>query len=572
MKITENLGEFQKFIDSDNKTGLCLEDTLKFFDIQRIFGQFESVKQSGIRVTLIMTTLLVMMFYRNRNIHSYFSRQNGRQMDRDGSKNPYYDLLGNENINWRSILYLFAKRYLNLKFELINWFCLICYLHFFLNDTNQPVANKAMKRHIKAGTVPYRVMNPFIYRLFIIIFILAYSITISAATQLDDFEFEYLGNKEGLQNMRIQSILQDHSGYIWIGTIRGLYRYNGYEMKVYKSNPLDSSSLIYHQINCIFEDSDKELWVGSMFGGLNRYSREKDNFIKVDMPARNIFCMAQDENGFLWIGTENGLFRYIKDEDKYETYHFRSSDGRRERMIQTIHCNDSETLVNIAELGIFQYDSRDNDFSPLILIEECKDFNVTNISQVYRYNDRVFWIGTDQGLLRYERGGENEMERIRDIHGTVIDSKIAFIVEESYQHIWIGADGVFRYNILENEFVQLNHQQGNSSSLASDLVYCGYKDRQDNIWIGTAGSGINIWNQSYSRFNRYPRINAELERISRDITTLTNDKEGNLWIGTRDQGLVVFDKDQNRLEYFYRQFPELQSLRSGVCEDDRTGV
>jgi len=115
MKITENLGEFQKFIEDDSKTGACLEDTLGFFDIQRIFGQFESVKQNGIRVTLIMTTLLVMLFYRNRNIHSYFSRQHGKLTDKDGSKNPYYDLLGNENINWRSILYLFAKRYLNLS-------------------------------------------------------------------------------------------------------------------------------------------------------------------------------------------------------------------------------------------------------------------------------------------------------------------------------------------------------------------------------------------------------------------------------------------------------------------------
>ena len=114
-KITENLGEFQKFIDSDNKTGLYLEDTLRFFDIRRIFGKFESVKQSGIRVTLIMTTLLVMLFYRNRNIHSYFSRQFGKGTNRDGSKNPYYDLLGNEHINWRMILYLFAKRYLSLS-------------------------------------------------------------------------------------------------------------------------------------------------------------------------------------------------------------------------------------------------------------------------------------------------------------------------------------------------------------------------------------------------------------------------------------------------------------------------
>jgi len=56
-----------------------------------------------------------MLFYRSRNIHSYFSRQFGKLADRNGSKNPYYDLLGNEYINWRSILYLFARRYLNLS-------------------------------------------------------------------------------------------------------------------------------------------------------------------------------------------------------------------------------------------------------------------------------------------------------------------------------------------------------------------------------------------------------------------------------------------------------------------------
>jgi len=121
MKITENLGEFQRFIEDDSKTGACLEDTLGFFDIQRIFGQFESVKQSGIRVTLIMTSLLVMLFYQSRNIHSYFSRQFGKLTDRDGSKNPYYDLLGNQYISWRTILYLFAKRYLNLSARITDY-------------------------------------------------------------------------------------------------------------------------------------------------------------------------------------------------------------------------------------------------------------------------------------------------------------------------------------------------------------------------------------------------------------------------------------------------------------------
>ena len=70
MKITKNLGEFQSFIDNDYKSGLCLEYTFKFLDIQRIFRQFESAKQNGIRVPLILTTLLVMLFSRGKNIQS----------------------------------------------------------------------------------------------------------------------------------------------------------------------------------------------------------------------------------------------------------------------------------------------------------------------------------------------------------------------------------------------------------------------------------------------------------------------------------------------------------------------
>jgi len=114
MKNTKKIGEFQKFIDNDSKTGLCLEDTLKFFEIQRIFGKFEFIKQGGIKVALILTALLVMLFYNSRNIHSYFTRHFGKLTGIKGSKNPYYDLLGNEYIFWRSILFLFVKRYLNL--------------------------------------------------------------------------------------------------------------------------------------------------------------------------------------------------------------------------------------------------------------------------------------------------------------------------------------------------------------------------------------------------------------------------------------------------------------------------
>ena len=114
LKSTKKPGEFEKFIDNDDKTGLCLEDTLKFFEIQRIFRHFESVKKGGINAVLVLSALLVMLFYNGRNIHNFFSRQFGKVSGIKGSKNPYYDLLGNEYICWRSILYMFVMRYLHL--------------------------------------------------------------------------------------------------------------------------------------------------------------------------------------------------------------------------------------------------------------------------------------------------------------------------------------------------------------------------------------------------------------------------------------------------------------------------
>ncbi|RLD51596.1 MAG: hypothetical protein DRI97_15485, partial [Bacteroidetes bacterium] len=203
---------------------------------------------------------------------------------------------------------------------------------------------------------------------------------------------------------------------------------------------------------------------------------------------------------------------------------------------------------------------KENDFSPLLLIDDCRDFNVREFTLVYPIEEDVLLLGTDQGLFRFEHGGRDKLEGVRDIHGTVIDSDIKFIVEESYQHIWVGADGVYRYDLTKNEFTNQVHSSEDPSSLASDALSCAYKDIQGNIWIGTAWSGINIWYQDHSWFKSHSRINSSLKQISRDITAVALDSENNLWLGTREHGVHVFDKNQNYQEYLNQQYPVLQNL------------
>ena len=93
----------------------------------------------------------------------------------------------------------------------------------------------------------------------------------------EKYFFEKLSVSDGLSNSVVLCTYQDHLGFLWIGTLDGLNRYDGYDIKVYKSIQGDSTSLVRNQINSITEDSDGNLWVGSS-DHVTRYNRQTDNF------------------------------------------------------------------------------------------------------------------------------------------------------------------------------------------------------------------------------------------------------------------------------------------------------
>ena len=143
----------------------------------------------------------------------------------------------------------------------------------------------------------------------------------------DDFrqniKFDHLTIEHGLSNNRIRCILQDKLGYIWIGTYDGLNRYDGYEFKIYRNDPADSTSLTSNWITALFEDSTGDLWISTMGGGLNKFDREKERFIPF---SENVYkqLMWQGQSAItmkqiaeyryknrrvLWIGSWIGLLK-----------------------------------------------------------------------------------------------------------------------------------------------------------------------------------------------------------------------------------------------------------------------
>lgn len=176
--------------------------------------------------------------------------------------------------------------------------------------------------------------------------------------------------KKGLSHDNVYSLCRDSEGNLWLGTYYGgLNRFDPKteEFTRFRHRPGNPNSLNDHIVWCVLEDKDRNLWIGTDRGGLNRYHRETGAFSHYTTGSQNadglssnkVLCLYQDTDGILWLGTTNGLNRFH--------YPSRSQQAR-----------------------FTAYGSRD-------LLPD------TNIHSILEDNDRNLWLGTLKGLLKFNR-------------------------------------------------------------------------------------------------------------------------------------------------------------------------
>ena len=115
-----------------------------------------------------------------------------------------------------------------------------------------------------------------------------------------DIKFNHITPNDGLANGNVRTILQDYQGFFWFGTEDGLQRYDGYSLVEYRHDPQDSTSLSSNYIFRVYEDSKRNLWVGTLDGGLCWYDRKNNSFL----------CFKNDPNDSTSI--TNNLVRCVQ--------------------------------------------------------------------------------------------------------------------------------------------------------------------------------------------------------------------------------------------------------------------
>ena len=176
-------------------------------------------------------------------------------------------------------------------------------------------------------------------------------------------KFEHITVEDGLPVNNVLCMLQDHLGFMWLGTINGLVKYDGYGMTVYQHDPNNPKSISYNRINVIYEDKSGTLWVGTgegKFGGLNRFNRATETFHHYtnnpsdtnSISSNMVHCIYEDSKERFWVGTEMGLNLLDRNTGRFKHYYYQEIELNEEvyKLLSKLRQN-GKTIQSILQVG-----------------------------------------------------------------------------------------------------------------------------------------------------------------------------------------------------------------------------
>ncbi|MCD4683341.1 MAG: hypothetical protein K8R86_08685, partial [Bacteroidales bacterium] len=361
-------------------------------------------------------------------------------------------------------------------------------------------------------------------------------------------KFDHLTKKDGLSSNYILDIYQDKNGFIWIATINGLNRYDGYKFIQYLNNPQDSSTISDNLITCITGDTSGNIWIGTK-NGLNQLNTDKtfnryyhNDSVENTLSGNFIRALLYD-NDNLWVETADGiLHKYYPFEKTIEKF-----DHTKPTMINTYYYHTiykdkkGDLWVGGRYMGIFRFNTDKELFYEFKANPEDKTKKRDkDVADYFEDSDGTFWMSGTDGLYTFDI--ENE------IFQKILQVSTFSIQEDVNKNLWVGTgNGVYILNKQRNEFRQLTHNDNSVHSLVNNHVNKIYIDRNGNVWIGTA-DGVSIYRPSKNKFRQINHIpENDNSPVSNHITCILEDSKNRIWIGTENKGLECFDQYFNKL-------------------------
>ncbi len=310
------------------------------------------------------------------------------------------------------------------------------------------------------------------------------------------------------------------------------------------------------------------------------------NFQRISLEAglssSSVNSIVQDQKGFLWLGTNEGL-------NKYDGYGV------------TVFKHDPDDSLSLSHNGIIRlYADRAgilwvctrgglNRFDPvreIFIRYELDPANPQSLSHNYvksicQDDEGMFWIGTSAGLNRFDPARETFtlFQQAPDSTQSLRLNNIISICQDGTGNLWLGTQGGLSYFDRSSEvFTRHQRHTANGENASFANVTTVFRDRLGVLWVGTLGGGLSKMNRheggqaSFVHYQHDPNNSRSLS--GNLVRAIYEDKSGVLWVGTQDHGLNQFDKASETFVSWQNESANPRSLSDNRIEaifEDRSG-
>jgi serine phosphatase RsbU (regulator of sigma subunit)/ligand-binding sensor domain-containing protein len=416
----------------------------------------------------------------------------------------------------------------------------------------------------------------------------------NSLSQKKPVNFNRLTSSNGLSQNKAFNIVQDHDGFIWIGTEDGLNKYDGYNFEIFKRVPGDSLSLSDNWDNVLYVSKDGTLWIGGLLAGLNRFNSSTKTFTNYNndhsnpnsIAGVNIRSISEDEKGNLWVATVNNGFDYmmVKEGKFIHMFNMLPQDyPLSKNQILFVHQdkNDYLWIGSVGKIHYFKIDYSEKDV-PQLLPEKIENQIIKTAALSIKEDSKGnIWIGTaEEGLYRFDYQNK-VLRKFEPLEHPELLNSLAILALEADEsgNIWVGGvpnkatisqsrqsfPGLFKVNINSRTVQKYQHDPKDEKSMSGNYIYSLLIDRTGVLWAGTDVSGVNVYDKSVIKFSLL-KTGSEDSRIQSALRGFYLDQNNVLWIASTGSGLIAYDRDKDNYEFFTYDKNNTNSISSDLVQ------
>lgn len=397
--------------------------------------------------------------------------------------------------------------------------------------------------------------------------------------RIEDFSY-----KDGLTTSMVYSTYKDSKGFLWLCSVNGLFRYDGYSFR--NINTLLKTNTNY-EIYCIKEDADQNFLIGTLGKGILYYNTHEEKLIPLKLRScsnSKIYQILIFRNK-IWAASKNGLLVFSIPKN----YMFNDSldvqiylpdleyKNSQQNKINTLFLHSETQTIWIGSNGaLFAF----NPETKVFLLIKTSPQN--SIRSLISYKDNILAGSWDGGIFvvnPYKKIPENDAF-VNSINNIIGDQRIMTTALDKEQHLWVATTsaGIFVFNENKNGLITYSNFSNNDTqkeSIKSDAINQLYIDKMDIVWVSMNQPALTKIYFQQNTLHYQTLSDKSNEEGYKEIITLNQSFDSSkIWVATNGQGLLLYDiKKQTYVNYNNKHASALQLAENDVsiCYQDLWG-